>query len=223
MDNGAGRALAGLEGLADDVLPALGQHLDGDIFRNHVVLDEGAQEFVLRLRGGGEAHLDFLEADAQQQVVEFQLFFQAHGNHQALVSVPQIHAAPLGRFFDVILLYPFVVCSRRRIVPDGVFGGIHVTRLLTFCGEAFDRKTSKKISPVSYIRKETGLCIQNLAVPLFLPPMRPLMTVRQPSPAVSVGLRPSYWVSRSVRPLRGQYTAPSAAASHQPAVLWARK
>ena len=35
MDNGAGRALAGFKGLADDMLPALGQHLD-----HHVVGDQ---------------------------------------------------------------------------------------------------------------------------------------------------------------------------------------
>ena len=49
------------------------------------------------------------------------------------------------------------------------------------------------------------------------------MTIQQPSPAVSVGLRPSYWVSRSDRPLRGQYTVSPAAASHRPAALWRRE
>ena len=75
MDDGVGRALAGVEGLADDVLPALGQHLHGHVFGNHVVLDQGAQELVFGFGGGGEAHLDFLETDAKQHMIEFQLLF----------------------------------------------------------------------------------------------------------------------------------------------------
>ena len=88
VDDGVGGTLAGIEGLADDVLPALGQHLHGHIFRNHVVLNQGAQKLVFGFGGGGEAYLDLFEADAKQHMVEFQLLFQAHGDHQALVAVP---------------------------------------------------------------------------------------------------------------------------------------
>ena len=62
VDNGTGGTLAGLEGLADDVLPALGQHLDRHVLGDHVLLDQSPQEGVFRLRGGGESHLDLLEA-----------------------------------------------------------------------------------------------------------------------------------------------------------------
>ena len=65
MDDGAGCTLAGIEGLADDVLPALGQHLHRHVLGDHVVFNQGAQEFIFRLRGGGEAHLDLLEAHPQ--------------------------------------------------------------------------------------------------------------------------------------------------------------
>ena len=125
MDNGAGRALAGFKGLADDMLPALGQHLHRDVLRDHVVLDQGTQEFILRLGGGGEAHLDLLEAQAQQQMVKFQLFFQAHGNHQTLVAVPQVNAAPLRGFFNVVFVHPFAMVAGGGVIADRVFGGIH--------------------------------------------------------------------------------------------------
>jgi hypothetical protein len=49
VDDGAGRARAGLKGLSDDVLPALGQDLDRHVRGDHVLLDEGAQKLILRL------------------------------------------------------------------------------------------------------------------------------------------------------------------------------
>ena len=88
MNDGAGCALAGVEGLADDVLPALGQYLYGYIFGNHVVLNQGAQELIFRFRGGREANLYLLEAKPQQHMVKLQLLFQAHGDHQTLIAVP---------------------------------------------------------------------------------------------------------------------------------------
>ena len=126
VNDGVGGTLAGLEGPADDVLPALGQHLDGHITGNHVIFNQGAQELVLGFRGGGEAYLDFLEADAKEHMVEFQLLFQTHGNHQALVAVPQVYAAPLGSLFDVILVNPLEVVARSRVIADCVFAGIHM-------------------------------------------------------------------------------------------------
>ena len=101
MDDGAGRALAGFKGLADDMLPALGQHLHRDVLRDHVVLDQSPQELILRLGGNSRSR---------------------------------------------IWRYPsFLVLSK-----------IKLQKALSLCN------------------KETGLCMQNLAVPLFLPPKRPL-------------------------------------------------
>ena len=77
VDDCAGRTLDGLEGAADDVVAALGQHLHGDIVGDHILLDEGAQELVLGLAGGREADLDLLEADPDQHLEELQLLFQA--------------------------------------------------------------------------------------------------------------------------------------------------
>ena len=49
VNDGAGGSLAGLKGLADDVLPALRQHLNRHILRDHILLDQGPQEGILRL------------------------------------------------------------------------------------------------------------------------------------------------------------------------------
>ena len=106
MDHRAGGALDSLKGLADDVVAALGQHLHGDILGDHVLLDQGAQELVLGVAGGREAHLDLLEADLDQHPEELQLFLKAHGHDQGLIAVAQVHTAPCGGFFNVILLYP---------------------------------------------------------------------------------------------------------------------
>ena len=52
--------------------------------------------------------------------------FQTHGNHQALIAVPQVHAAPLGSLFNVILVNPLEVVARSRVIADCVFAGIHL-------------------------------------------------------------------------------------------------
>ena len=74
MDHRAGGTLDSLKSLADDVVTALGQHLHGHVLRDHVFLDQGTQELVLGIAGGGETHLDLLEADLHQHLEELQLF-----------------------------------------------------------------------------------------------------------------------------------------------------
>ena len=125
VDDGPGRPLDRLEGAADDVVTALGQHLHGDVLGDHVFLDEGAEELVLRLAGGGEAPLDLLEADLHQHLEKFQLFLKAHGDDQGLIAVPQVHAAPCGSFLDVVLLDPAVITGGHGVISRCVFGSVH--------------------------------------------------------------------------------------------------
>ena len=125
VDHRAGCALDGLKGLADDVVAALGQHLHGDILGDHVLLDQGAQELVLGVAGGRKAHLDLLEADLYQHLEELQLFLKTHGHDQGLIAVAQVHTAPCGGFFNVILLYPAVIACGYRVVTRSVLGCVH--------------------------------------------------------------------------------------------------
>ena len=125
VDHRPGSALDGLKGLADDVVTALGQHLYGDILGDHVLFDQGAQELVLGVAGGREAHLDLLEADLYQHLEELQLFLKAHGHDQGLIAVAQVHTAPCGGLFNVILLYPAVIACGYRVVTRSVLGCVH--------------------------------------------------------------------------------------------------
>ena len=93
-------AADGVEAAADQIFPRLGQHLDGDIGGNHVLLDELAHEIEIGLRGRGEAHLDLLEAHLEQQLEHAVLALGAHGLDQRLVAVAQIDAAPDRRLVD---------------------------------------------------------------------------------------------------------------------------
>ena len=133
MDDGPGCALDRLEGAADDMVAALGQHLHGDIVGDHVLLDEGAQKLILGVAGGRKAHLDLLEADLQQYLVELQLLLQAHRHHQTLVAIPQVHAAPGGGSLDMVLLHPLVHVPRlhrRGIVANLIFRRVHHVKVL---------------------------------------------------------------------------------------------
>ena len=128
VDDRAGRTLDGLEGAADDVVAALGQHLHGHVVGDHILLDEGAQELVLGLAGGREADLDLLEADPDQHLEELQLLFQTHGHDQRLIAVAQVHAAPCRCLFNVIFFDPAVVTGRYGVIPRCVLGSVHHIR-----------------------------------------------------------------------------------------------
>ena len=148
MDHRPGSTLDGLEGAADDVVAALGQHLHGDIVGDHVLLDEGAEELVLRLAGGREADFDLLEANFDQHLEEFQLFLEAHGDDQGLIAVAQIHAAPGGSFLDVILLDPAVITGGDRVISRCVLGSVHHNScppFYTFCKRKGSRLSKDEI------------------------------------------------------------------------------
>ena len=94
MDDGAFCPGDGLEGAADEVFARLHQHLDGDVFRNAVFVDEAAQEVELRIRCRGKADLDLLEPDVTEDLKELDFFLHAHGHRERLISVAKVNAAP---------------------------------------------------------------------------------------------------------------------------------
>ncbi len=54
VENDVLRPSDGVEGLADEMLPGLDQHLDGHVVRDVAALDELPADFILRLGGGGK-------------------------------------------------------------------------------------------------------------------------------------------------------------------------
>src|SRR5690606_29282520 len=91
---GAGR---GFDGAADQVLARLGQHDDGDVVGNALLVHQLAHEVEIRLRRGGDADLDCLETDLDHLLEETQLALDAHRLDQRLVAVAQVGAHPDGR------------------------------------------------------------------------------------------------------------------------------
>ena len=122
-----GRPLHRFKCLADNVVPRLGQHLDRHVLRDHIPLDELPDKPVLRIGSRREPHFDLLKANLRQHPEKFQLFFQAHGFDQRLVAVPQIHAAPDGRFFNGLLFHPVITYFRGHKIRFSVFrGNVHL-------------------------------------------------------------------------------------------------
>ena len=68
MHDGVGRTVNGLEGLGNDVLARLRQHLNGHVIGDQTALDDGAAEFIFGFGGGGEADLDLLEAELAKEL-----------------------------------------------------------------------------------------------------------------------------------------------------------
>src|SRR5437868_8059389 len=82
MDDCAVDPLEAFEGPADQLVARLGQHLDGDVRRNSLVVDEEADEIEVGLRSRREADLDLLEADGDERIEHPHLAIMAHGLDQ---------------------------------------------------------------------------------------------------------------------------------------------
>lgn len=178
MHHRAGRALEGVEGSADDMVAALGEHLHRHVVRDEVPFDERAQKFVLRFAGGGEPDLDLLEAQLDEKTEKIQLFLQAHGHDKALVAVAQIHAAPDGRFFNVVFFCPAHFAPGGGKISGFVLVCMHHGSILLFLfgfgGWPWGRKSS-----VSWpFGPRDGALKISFAVPLLLPGnTRPLRAI----------------------------------------------
>ena len=102
-----------LESALDQLLAALHEDLELDVFGDQVLLDDVADELVVRQRGGREAHLDLFDAYADHGLEEGQLPLRAHGVDESLVAVPEVHAAP-ARGGGELLGRPGPVRERER-------------------------------------------------------------------------------------------------------------
>src|SRR5438445_437493 len=83
------RAAHAVHAAPDQFVARLGQYLDGHVLGNQLLVDEGADEIEIGLRGRGEADLDLLEAHAHEGVEEAALTLRPHGLDQRLVAVAQ--------------------------------------------------------------------------------------------------------------------------------------
>ncbi len=94
MNDGAARAFQRLIGAGNQFRTGLGQHLNGDIVRHQVLLDDFAHEIEIGLRSCGKSDFDFLEAYLHQHVEHAAFAGAIHGFDQRLISVAQVDAAP---------------------------------------------------------------------------------------------------------------------------------
>ncbi len=90
----AWRALDRLVRSLDQLRPRLREHRDGRVVGDHPVLHEEAAEVEVGLRRGGEADLDLLHAEADEQIEEASLPEPVHRVDECLVAVAEIGGAP---------------------------------------------------------------------------------------------------------------------------------
>src|SRR3546814_19378045 len=75
---------------------------DGNVVGDPFFVDQLAHEIEVRLRCGGKADLDFLEADLDQFFEEAQFALDAHGFYERLIAVAQVGAHPDGGMGDAL-------------------------------------------------------------------------------------------------------------------------
>src|SRR4029450_6159353 len=100
MDIGASRSDQALHGALDQILTSLGQHGDGDVVGNEVVLDEQAYEVEVELGSGREAYLDLLVPHRDQQLEHGAFAYRGHRANQCLVAVTKISRRRAGGGYD---------------------------------------------------------------------------------------------------------------------------
>ena len=94
------RAADRLVGALDEVLPRLGEHLDGDVVGNEIRFDQLPHEIEVGLAGRGESDLDLLVAHLHQQLEHEPFALGAHRIDERLVAVAQVDRAPARRLRD---------------------------------------------------------------------------------------------------------------------------
>ena len=127
VDDRAMGALEGIDRAADEVFAGLDEDLHGDVLGNEVLFDELAREGELRVGGGRETDLDFLEADAAEGLEELVLLRHVHRDGQGLVAVAEVDRAPAGGLLDA-RVWPAAIreadgLERAVFLPGGFHGG----------------------------------------------------------------------------------------------------
>ena len=125
VNNGVLDTFQSIKGLADDMLAGLREYLNRHIIWNQIIFYEAAQEFIFRLRSCRKTDFDFLEADFEEHLVEFQLLIETHRNDQRLVAVTQVDAAPDWCVIRGIFLRPLKIDLRRHKITFAVLLIIH--------------------------------------------------------------------------------------------------
>jgi hypothetical protein len=86
----------------DQVLASLGQHLDGDVLRDQVLVDELTDEVEVGLARRREPDLDLLVPHADEQLEHDALALRGHRVDESLVAVAQVDRAPAGSLGDAL-------------------------------------------------------------------------------------------------------------------------
>ena len=92
-----------LVGALDQLVAALGQHLDGDVVGDQVFLDQLAHEVEVGLARRREPDLDLLEAHRHEGLEHAPLALRVHRVDERLVAVAEVDRAPPGRLGELLV------------------------------------------------------------------------------------------------------------------------
>ena len=103
MHNGLFAAPDRFKRLLDLVLSALGQNLNDDVVRDHVLVNQLPEEIVFDLACRRESDLDLLKAELNQQTEHFHFLTDHHRIDQSLISVAKVNADPCGCLLNLLI------------------------------------------------------------------------------------------------------------------------
>ena len=91
MNNCFRCAFYSLKGLADNMLSGLCQHLDSNILRDQIAIDQGAKKCIFCLRCSWKTNFNFFESNLYKELEKLNLLFQTHWNYKRLVAITKIY------------------------------------------------------------------------------------------------------------------------------------
>ena len=92
----------GLDRALDQLGARLGEHRDRHVLGHRVILDQGAHEVVVGLRGRRETDFDLLITQLNEQVEHAALAGRIHRLDEGLVAIAQVGGHPARRLRDAL-------------------------------------------------------------------------------------------------------------------------
>ena len=107
--------------LSDNMLSRLSQYLNRNIIWNQILLDQGTDKRIFRLRCRRKTNFDLFKSYFDKQFKELNLLLQAHRNDQCLVSVTKVNTTPDRCLIYIFFFSPFHTFHWRHKILSLIF------------------------------------------------------------------------------------------------------
>ena len=113
------------KGFTDNMFSRLCQNLNRHVRWNQILFNQCSYKFIFCLRSCRKSYLNLFKPNLYKQLKKLDFLFQTHRDHESLITVTQVNAAPDRGFLHRILLCPFHAANRRHIILFYILFVVH--------------------------------------------------------------------------------------------------